>query len=681
MPIVVDPLFTPPAPPSGATSPDGRLTAVVDDANTGCLLRASFAEQVLRRNLLSNPSFVTDLGLVEVRRNLAANPVRDDVSSAAGIQASRGTMSVGSGYLRLTVTDASLGAFAQRFNTAPSDYLPVAPTEPVTISADCRTNTGSRMGAMLIWLDASNAVVGSTTTGQYVTPDDTGWVRASVTASAPSGATKFTWYVGTENAGGSVQVGEWMDVRHILIEKAKVALPYFDALTPADPATGWVYEAGSSYSVQKAPKITGTGNLGPYAPIVGGRGSDGVLRLLYKGDAAMNLWAFHGLADVPCEPGDLFAATLEVRQVGGTGPTRVRPQIGQYSPNFSIYVAGLPANADVELPVGGAWVPLPLRASAEVTGTGTVRLMLYSSAGVPPAGTIIEVRNTRIDQVEAVGDELQGGPFDGSTPDGDLSYRWTGADDASSSEEFAPAVVDGDGELPSRVRFLRGDSTVRSGDPAEAPGGKAVAYDHEAGWGRTSLWSAVPIFRDGSEGEPSMPVAATLPEDLAVLDDLWIKSVAEPSLSLRATVIDPLPQMSLGGRQSFSSVPGDGLPVATWDVHSGYEFALRVLTETAQQRAAMEALLDSGTLLLQTTTAVDLEDLFVVPGDVSWAWVNDSRDPSRVWTIAATRVGRPGTVQAPLRIPGRTCDDVIDTYASCATLLAQVPSCYALLGA
>lgn len=266
--------------------------------------------------------------------------------------------------------------------------------------------------------------------------------------------------------------------------------------------------------------------------------------------------------------------------------------------------------------------------------------------------------------------------FDGDTLPAGESYaqvRWTGAANLSTSELYLP-------EVPAdQVRFYRGSQLVRSGDPASAPGGVAVAYDHEAPWGVASSWTAVPIEVDGTVGAATEPAALMVAEDLSLVDDLWVKSLSEPSLSLRATVVE-LPGVSSSGRAEYSSVPGAALPVVSWDLHSGYTFTLRCLTETAEQRAAMEAVVDSGTLLLQTPTAVDLDDLFVITGDVSWAWVNDSRDPAREWTIAVTQVNRPSAVGAPLRIPGRTSDDVLSTYSTCATLLAQVPSCHSLLG-
>lgn len=242
-----------------------------------------------------------------------------------------------------------------------------------------------------------------------------------------------------------------------------------------------------------------------------------------------------------------------------------------------------------------------------------------------------------------------------------------------------PPVVDGNGELPEQVRFVRGDGQiVRGGDPALSPEGIALGYDHEAPLGATSSWTAVPIFRDGTEGTPSASVALALPTPVDV-DDVWLKAALSPSLSVRVLLVDP-PTFSRKGRVSRSPVVGRRVAAASYDLHEGVDSTLRVLTTTSEERVALEALLDAGPVLFQTSPDRDVDDLWLLIGDADWAFAGDASDPARVWTLSVTEVDRPATLDSPFMDPGRSWALVEDEYTSWDELEAQVPTYLALNG-
>lgn len=219
--------------------------------------------------------------------------------------------------------------------------------------------------------------------------------------------------------------------------------------------------------------------------------------------------------------------------------------------------------------------------------------------------------------------------------------------------------------LPQKVRFFRGDGTlVRSGDPAWAPGGLAIAYDHEAPIGAAAPYYAVPLYRDGSTGDSSATVAVQMPAPRGARE-VWIKSPLNPARSALAWV-EETPEITWAARTTFTDVQGSRLPVAVWDVRSGLSTSLLIHTTTRAEAAALEALLDAGPLLVQTRAEYDLESFYCLPGEVSKTRPGKMIDPDALWTVPLTECRRPATLDAPLRVPGNSyaeTDPDFPTYA------------------
>jgi hypothetical protein len=121
--------------------------------------------------------------------------------------------------------------------------------------------------------------------------------------------------------------------------------------------------------------------------------------------------------------------------VDGTSDINITFRLGEYTAAgaFVKYLAN--AGALVEtLPADGSWVDAVAPAEATVATTGnTVRMMLYNSGAAPPAGTQIEVTDSLVQKVSAIGDSAPAF-FRGDTPDAPTEmYAWSGAADASTS--------------------------------------------------------------------------------------------------------------------------------------------------------------------------------------------------------------------------------------------------------
>ena len=235
-----------------------------------------------------------------------------------------------------------------------------------------------------------------------------------------------------------------------------------------------------------------------------------------------------------------------------------------------------------------------------------------------------------------------------------------------------------------KVAFFRDGQPVRSGDLAWAPGGVAVAYDHEAPLGVVSSWSAVAYFRGGdSPGSTSTPaLLVPLPDGGAKL--AWLKSVDTPSASLRVKILE-FREAGRDPRASLQPVIGSAYPTGTRDTLTGLAATLTVRTDTQAEYDALLALLDTQWMLLQTPDwmgiPADLYCMATGPMAASRLGGHTLGWAQRAWDIPLVQLDRPATVDAPLLIPGVTWDSVAATYATWDALTAAVPTWLDLLEA
>lgn len=230
-----------------------------------------------------------------------------------------------------------------------------------------------------------------------------------------------------------------------------------------------------------------------------------------------------------------------------------------------------------------------------------------------------------------------------------------------------------------RVRITRTDPNaapvpVRSADPAWAIEGVGTAYDAEAPLGVGVVYTATPIYADGSTG-PSSSLAVTVPApEPGDERDLWIKSVDEPGLSMRAMVVDWSGGTSTA-RQDTAEIAGSPYVAVAYDEHAAETYSV-VVDVPPEDVDRMRELLRSGVLLAQARPGYLFPDAFHVPGDISGPTPTGKLGSSEGyrfgWTIAP--VARPGTAEQPLRLPSWSWDTVAEQFSTWDAVAASYSS-------
>lgn len=226
---------------------------------------------------------------------------------------------------------------------------------------------------------------------------------------------------------------------------------------------------------------------------------------------------------------------------------------------------------------------------------------------------------------------------------------------------------------PVKVRFLRNGIRVRSGDPAWAPGGEAVAYDHEAKLGGSSSWTAVPIFLDGTVGAASAAASLTVPsmdDDV----DCWVKPINDPGLSVAHPLRGEIVEVAWTARASSYAVPGSSLPVGTYDRRTPAPLVIDLRTDTHAEKDALNDALDVGPVLIQMRETYGIADFYAIPGDSRERYFVGMHDPRRNMGVTFTPIDRPPTVDSPLFIPGRSWAEQLAVAPTWADRLSAWPT-------
>lgn len=213
-------------------------------------------------------------------------------------------------------------------------------------------------------------------------------------------------------------------------------------------------------------------------------------------------------------------------------------------------------------------------------------------------------------------------------------------------------------KLPDEVRFLRDGKPVASGHDATAVDGHAIAYDRFAPIGVASRWQAIPIYASGRIGEPTDVVSATVPDTGCPTYNTWVKSVDDPAASVQLIAIEPLPVFTRTARTQLSAVVNHRNRAGSWDVHLGWETTLTFMTQDSISQKQVERLLTSGPLLLQMTRRFNIDEMFVLPGDVEMAPHRNMVTGQHVWTVPISQIAEPSTLDAGLYIPGKSYDEI-----------------------
>lgn len=241
---------------------------------------------------------------------------------------------------------------------------------------------------------------------------------------------------------------------------------------------------------------------------------------------------------------------------------------------------------------------------------------------------------------------------------------WDGTPNASTSHRVTTPMNPGS---ILKVRVERQDPgggdpvPVRSGDPSWALGGVGSAYDHEAPLGVAVIYTATPIYSDGTTGTPSS-LAVTVPAPKRGPGDVWIKSLDEPGISAKVTVTQ-WPALTWGARIDTADVAGSPFPAASQDVYGAPASSITIDAENAQIETVQRLLTTPGVLLIQTRPDYHRPDQYVLVGNVQQQ-INSTPTEPRTYTAELTQVGRPNTAGQPMRIPGWSWDDLARSFAS-----------------
>lgn len=226
-----------------------------------------------------------------------------------------------------------------------------------------------------------------------------------------------------------------------------------------------------------------------------------------------------------------------------------------------------------------------------------------------------------------------------------------------------------------QVRILRTAAgappvPVRSADPAWAVGGVGRAYDHEAPLGAAVIYTATPIYANGTTG-PTSALAVTVPPPDAPTD-VWLKSLEAPGLSVRVTVVT-WPTLTWGARSESVTAAGSPYPTVAQDVYGAASSDIAVDAAGAAIGQLRALLTTGGVLLMQTRPEYYRPDQYVVLGDITED-LDGAPDEGRTFTAALTEVDRPDTTGQPLRVPGWSWDILADQYATWDAVAASYSS-------
>ncbi|MEV8394837.1 MULTISPECIES: hypothetical protein [unclassified Streptomyces] len=231
-----------------------------------------------------------------------------------------------------------------------------------------------------------------------------------------------------------------------------------------------------------------------------------------------------------------------------------------------------------------------------------------------------------------------------------------------------------------RVRIVRQDPgaaapvPVRSADPAWAIEGIGTGYDHEAPLGVAVVYSATPLYADGSEG-PASSLAVTVPAPVPGDDrDLWIKSVDAPGLSLRSMLIE-WPGPTSVGRQDAVDIAGSPYRALAYDEH-GAETLQVTVDVPPEDVGQLRELLRAGVLLAQVRPGYVQPDAYFVPADITGPTPTGKLGSSEGYRFSFTiePIARPATARQPLRMPGWSWDIVASRFATWDAFAASYPT-------
>jgi hypothetical protein len=194
-----------------------------------------------------------------------------------------------------------------------------------------------------------------------------------------------------------------------------------------------------------------------------------------------------------------------------------------------------------------------------------------------------------------------------------------------------------------------------------------ILEDHEAPMGMAVAYNIVIRNADGTTASTRSSPAVTL--ELADVNEAWLKDPGNPQRNMRV-LVQQAPDWTRPIEQASYVVKGRRNKVTHSGKRQGLEGDLVIATRSDRERKALHLLLDDGNVLLwQAAPGMGVNDMYVAVGQVPEArFAKLAQDQWRNWTLPLTEQDMPVTTGVN-GSGGRTCQDVITEFATCADLL------------
>ena len=414
-------------------------------------------------NLLTNPSFETTSGTVEVRRNLASDPratLNGGIPSGQARWAPRWFGSGGTGSTTLVVgaTDGPEVAPGAQINSyihktwtaeggtgdtgfdhtlgsvssapAATKALPITAGVTYTFSSYMRASVrrGSAIfGMRVIFRDAAGERILPAPVYESVAFTANTWTRISNTLTAPANAV-YASIASDVGGAGTWAAGDTLDGTALLIEASPVALPYMDgSFSPdSDLTPSWTGAANASASILTGVQVDG-------APSSAGRFALSSTKWAASGSRSLRVLAYTGNNDSFVNIAVPTPASMSGKTYTIMGTVRLDapllPPLHVFALGFRAAIRGGPSFEfkPITTAPNAAGVH-EVRSTFTMPETTSVNWDLFRLMnGTAPGGG--DVWWDKVALIEGVYD---GPAFDGSsTSDTERIYAWTGTPNRS----------------------------------------------------------------------------------------------------------------------------------------------------------------------------------------------------------------------------------------------------------
>ncbi|MFC8986000.1 hypothetical protein [Streptomyces sp. NPDC057115] len=193
-----------------------------------------------------------------------------------------------------------------------------------------------------------------------------------------------------------------------------------------------------------------------------------------------------------------------------------------------------------------------------------------------------------------------------------------------------------------------------------------IIEDHEAPMNIPVSYRIEMVSPGGSRSSRASDKATIT---LADINTAWLKDPGNPQRNMRVLVGKP-PDWQRPIEQTSHVIRGRRNKVVFSGRRQGLEGDLEVATRTDQERRALHLLLDSGhTLLWQAVPGMGVTDMYVAVAQVPETRFGQlAQEQFRLWTLPLTEQDMPVTVGVN-GSGGRTCQDLVTEFATCADVL------------